>query len=318
LKKEILIERFKNNPLIEPSSDIPWMSKNVFNCGVTIDDDGLYKMLLRAAWTDTQAMSNCGLAYSLEGTKWHVLDEPVLKCNFNNHCVHGIEDPRIVKWIDGWCYIFATATSPDGGRIGIWRTKNFFKFEWVGIPFNQEDKNASIFLEPIGGFAYLIHRKAPHIWISRTRDMSLKSGLQDSQILINKDQFYLHPEHNVLPNKIGIAGPPVKTPKGWLIITHAVHRWDKKITRYSYLLNRSYSLGFAILDIEDPTKVLYVHPKPILWPEERYEIVGTVPNVVFSCATVDPGGDAFYIYWGGADTVICGGKLYKKDLPMCY
>ncbi len=313
MKKAIWIERFKENPLLEPDSHHAWMSKNVFNCGVVIDEDGLYKMLFRAALTKDQSMSDLGLAFSVEGIKWYVLDEPVLKCG-DDHYTSGIEDPRIVKWIDGWHYIFATALSSTGGRIGIWRTKNFFEFKWIGIPFNHDDKNASIFPEPIGNFAYLIHRKAPHIWISRTRDLSLKSGWQDSQILINKDQFYRHPEHNVLPNKIGIAGPPIKTPKGWLLITHVCHRWDKKTTRY----NRSYSLGFVVLDLEDPTKVLYIHPEPILWPEEKHEIVGTVPNVVFSCATVDTGGDSLYIYWGGADTVICGGKLSKEDLPMCY
>ena len=202
--------------------------------------------------------------------------------------------------------------------LRIWKTKNFLEYEWVGIPFGQEDKDAAIFPEPINEWAYLIHRKPPHMWISRTKDMTLRSGWQDSQILIKKDRFYQHPEHNVLPDKIGIAGPPIKTPKGWLVITHIVHRWDKKTTRYSYLINRSYSLGFIVLDLEKPTKVLYIHPKSILWPEQRHEIVGTTPNVVFSCATVDTGGDSLYVYWGGADTVICGGRLKKNSLPMCY
>ena len=318
MKKRILIERFKNNPLIQPNSNNAWMSKNVFNCGVVIDDDGLYKMLFRGARTEDQSMSDIGLAISSEGTEWYVLDKPVLKHGFNDYCTQGIRDPRIVRWIDGWHYIFAVANASSKVNIGIWRTKNFFEFEWVGMPFKHEDNNASIFPEPIGDFAYLIHRKLPHIWISRTQDMSLKSRWQDSKILIDKDQFYLHPEHDVLPIKIGLAGPPIKTPKGWLIITHVVHRWDPRITKYSFLIYRSYSLGFAVLDLEDPTKVLYIHPEPILWPDERYEVAGTVPNVVFSCATVDTGGDSLYIYWGGADTVICGGKLLKEDLPMCY
>lgn len=318
LKKRILIERFNNNPLIQPDPSNAWMSKNVFNCGVVIDDDGLYKMLFRGARTEDQSVSDIGLAISSEGTEWYVLDKPVLKHKFYDYCTRGIEDPRIVRWIDDWYYIFATASSSVGGRIGIWRTKNLLEFEWVGIPFNQEDKDASIFPEPINDWVYLIHRKLPHMWISRTDDMSLKSRWRDSQILIDKDLFYEHPEHDVLPNKIGLAGPPIKTPKGWLLITHIVHRWDPRITKYSFLIHRSYSLGFAVLDLEDPTKVLYIHPESILWPDERYEIVGTVPNVVFSCATVDTGGDSLYIYWGGADTVICGGRLPKEDLPMCY
>ena len=322
MEKTIQIERFKNNPLLEPDSHHAWMSKNVFNCGVVIDNDGLWKMLFRGARTEDQSMSDLGLAISVDGEKWYVLDKPVLECGFNKFCTSGIDDPRVVKWIDGWKYIFAAirpSKKPKEYRtVGIFRTKNFLEYEWVGMPFNFADINASIVPEPINGWAYLLHRKAPHIWISRTKDMSLKTGWQDNHVLINKDKFYRHPEYNVFPDKIGIAGPPIKTPKGWLLITHVVHRWDKKKTRYSFLLNRSYSLGFAVLDLEDPTKVLYIHPKAILWPEERHEIVGLVPNVVFSCATVDTGGDSLYIYWGGADTVICGGRLLKKDLPMCY
>jgi len=318
MKKTIQIERFKNNPLIKPGPHHTWMSKNVFNPGVIIDDDGLYKMLFRAAWTADQSMSDLGLAISVDGKQWYVLDKPALRCGFNKFCKYGIDDPRIVKWIDGWKYIFAAIRPSKKGyrTVGIFRTKNFLEYEWVGRPFNFTDVNASIFPEPINGWAYLLHRKAPHIWISRTKDMSLKTGWQDSQVLIYKDQFYRHPEHSVLPDKIGIAGPPIRTPKGWLLITHAVHRWDKKIARYSFFLNRSYSLGFVVLDLKNPTKVLYIHPKPILWPREKHEIVGRVPNVVFSCATVDTGGDSLYIYWGGADTVVCGGKLMKKDLVV--
>jgi len=317
VKKEILIERFEQNPLLEPGGGLAWMSKNVFNCGVIKGDDGVWRMLVRGASTDDQSKSDLGLALSVDGISWNLLTKPVLQCGFNEHCTGGIEDPRIVKWIDGLYYIFATASSPVGGRIGVWKTENFLKFEWVSIPFKQEDKNASIFPELIGGFAYLIHRKAPHIWISRTSDASLKSGWQESKMLIDKNQVYQHPEHNVGADKIGIAGPPIRTPKGWLVITHVVHRYDLKTTKYSFLISRSYSLSFILLDIDDPTKVLYVHDGPILWPQERHEVAGTVPNVVFSCATVDTE-DCLRIYWGGADTVICGGELAKANLPMCY
>lgn len=312
MKKEILIERFKNNPLIVPDPNSRWMNKNVFNCGVIIDDDRLYKMLFRAAWTEDQSMSDCGLAFSVEGTKWYVLDKPVLKCGMNDHCTRGIEDPRIIKWIDGWKYIFATACSHAGGRVGIWRTRNFFEYEWVGIPFNQEDKDASIFPEPIGSWAYLLHRKAPHIWISRTKDLTLRSEWQDSQILTRRDEWYSSPNTGNMPAIIGIAGPPVKTPKGWLVIVHVVHGQGEN------MFNRVYSLGFMVLNLQEPTKIEYIHSGPILWPIEKNEIMGAVPVVCFSNATVDTGGDVLYIYWGGADTVICGGKLMKNNLPMCY
>ncbi len=311
MKKEILIERFKHNPLLQPDPNSSWMNRNVFNCGVIING-GLFTMLFRAAWTKDQSMSDCGLALSSDGINWRALNDPVLRCGFNDHCVQGIEDPRIVEWIDGWKYVFATACSSAGGRVGVWRTKNFLEFEWVGIPFNQEDKDASIFSEPINNWVYLVHRKAPHIWISRTRDLTLRSNWQDSQILVEKNALYRSPNTGNFPDKIGIAGPPVKTPKGWLVIVHVVHGQGENI------FNRVYSLGFMLLNLHNPLKVEYIHPYPILWPTEKCEIVGSVPVVCFSNAVVDPGGDSLYIYWGGADTVVCGGKFSKERLPMCY
>ncbi len=313
--EKILIERFRNNLLLEPDNVI-WRRKNIFNCGVIIDDDGLYKMLFRGACTANQSESSCGLAVSADGLNWYMLDKPVLQSGYNKYCEYGIEDPRIVKWIDDYKYVFATACSSTGDRIGIWKTRNFLEYEWIGVLFNQEDKNASILSEPVNGWVYLLHRRPPHIWISRTRDMTLKSDWRDSRILSKKDDWYIIKDKPIY--KVGIAGPPLKTPKGWLVITHVVHLWDDKKSEFSYLVNRMYSLGFMVLDLKDPTKIIYIHPEPILVPTTREEIGGAVPNVVFSCATVDTGGEHIYIYWGGADTVICGGRLSKNDLPMCY
>ena len=115
-----------------------------------------------------------------------------------------------------------------------------------------------------------------------------------------------------MPAIIGIAGPPIKTPKGWLAIVHVVHGQGEN------MFDRVYSLGFMVLNLQEPTKIEYIHSGPILWPMEKNEIMGAVPVVCFSNATVDTGGDVLYIYWGGADTVICGGKLMKNNLPMCY
>lgn len=296
-----------------PDQGRPWMSKNVFNPGVIIDDDGIYKMLFRAAGTVDQSMSNCGLSLSVDGrSKWYTLDKPVLNCGFNDHCVLGIEDPRIVKWIDGYKYIFATAYSNPYGTVGIWRTKHFLESEWVGIPFYQDDKDAAVFPEPIDGWACLLHRKPPHIWLSRTRDLTLKSGWQDSRILVETGAFYRSPNTGNLPTRIGIAGPPIKTPKGWLVIVHVFHGQGENA------FDRVYSLGFMVLNLQDPSKIEYIHLDPILWPTEKYELEGAVPVVCFSNAIVDPGGDSLYVYYGGADTVIGGGELFKEDLPMCY
>ena len=56
-------------------------------------------------------------------------------------------------------------------------------------------------------------------------------------------------------------------------------------------------------DRENPEKVIYRSKTPILEPNEDYERVGLVPNVVFSCGVILLDGKVM-IYYGGADTVI--------------
>ena len=326
-RKGIQIKRFPNNPLIIPDPNSSWMNVAVFNCGVIKDDDGRYKMLFRAASREDHQYSDIGLALSEDGKNWLIHDKPVLRSGFNQHCIKDIEDPRIVKWVDGWYYIFAGVKS-DVFQIGIWRTKNFFEYEWVGIPLRRIEKNGAVFPELIGKYAFLLHRRYPHIWISRSEDVGLKNGWQDSQILIKAEELYPSLKTGINPRKIGMAAPPIQTPKGWLVLLYVCHYEDKRLYEEDKRFDKRfykdkplkvYSLGFAVLDLHDPTKVNYIHPEPILWPTEDYEIIGCVPEVCFCCAAVDAGKDAIYVYWGAADTVIAGGRLMKKDLiGICY
>jgi beta-1,2-mannobiose phosphorylase / 1,2-beta-oligomannan phosphorylase len=77
--------------------------------------------------------------------------------------------------------------------------------------------------------------------------------------------------------------------------------------------DKVYRLGVALLDKDDPTKVLNRPKSPILEPEEEWELVGDVPNVVFTCGTAEMG-DEYLIYYGGADKVIALATANKQEL----
>jgi len=139
--------------------------------------------------------------------------------------------------------------------------------------------------------------------------LSLKTGWRDHQILLTPDRVYRN-QNNEKPTRVGLAAPPLKTPKGWLTFFHA--RFGQSWSTNSY-----YNIGFMVLDLENPTKINYLHSEPILWPEKPEEKYGCIPNVCFVCAAVDYK-NFIYVYWGGADTVICGGFLKKSELSMCY
>ena len=81
---------------------------------------------------------------------------------------------------------------------------------------------------------------------------------------------------------------------------------------------RSYAArpaGCAILDLEEPWKVLYRTKHYILSPQAPYECVGDVPNVAFPCAALhDKPTGRLAIYYGGADTVTCLAFTHLEDL----
>jgi hypothetical protein len=101
--------------------------------------------------------------------------------------------------------------------------------------------------------------------------------------------------------RVGAAGPPVRTDAGWLVIYHG------------YDQARVYCLGVALLDIEDPARVLSRPESPILVLEMPWEMWGDVPRVVFSCANLVVG-DELRVYYGGGDQVMALASAPLADL----
>jgi predicted GH43/DUF377 family glycosyl hydrolase len=115
-------------------------------------------------------------------------------------------------------------------------------------------------------------------------------------------------------SKIGGGSQPIKTRFGWLLITHGVD--------YAHI----YRLGVMLLDLENPTKLLYRSPNFILEPEDEWELGKVerswVPGVVYTCGAVPRDGekgildadDELIVYYGAADSVICAASARIGDL----
>ena len=95
--------------------------------------------------------------------------------------------------------------------------------------------------------------------------------------------------------------PPIQTDIGWLVIYHGVDS------------NTVYRAGAALLDLEDPRRVIARTQEPILEPEENFERNGTVPNVVFPEGAVVTN-DELKVFYGGADRVCCVASIPIKLL----
>ena len=95
-------------------------------------------------------------------------------------------------------------------------------------------------------------------------------------------------------DKVGGSPPLVRTDDGWLMIYHS-----GKHTPAGCL----YRCGLALLDLEDPSKVISRHDNWVFGPMTEYERSGDVGYVVFPCGIV-PIEDKLRIYYGAADTSI--------------
>jgi len=94
--------------------------------------------------------------------------------------------------------------------------------------------------------------------------------------------------------KIGAGSVPILTSEGWLLFYHGVINTCNGFR---------YSMGAAILDTNNPDKVLYRTKPYLLAPAASYELAGDVPNVVFPCAALCDG-EKVAVYYGAADTVV--------------
>ena len=109
--------------------------------------------------------------------------------------------------------------------------------------------------------------------LSRQDDENLFIMFSDNPHYWSDPQILMRPAEMWESVKIGNCGSPIETEAGWLVITHGVGPM------------RKYCIGAALLDLNDPTKVIGRLREPLLSPEGN-EREGYVPNVVYSCGSL--------------------------------
>ena len=290
--KEIF-QRYENNPIITVK-DLPYPANTVFNAGAT-RINGETVLLMRVE--DRRGISHLTVARSRDGiTQWQIDPRPTLIPDPDNYPeeIWGIEDPRItcLEEREEWAVAY-TAYSRGGPLVSLACTKNFKNFERMGSVMPPEDKDAALFPVRFNDRWAMIHRPVAafpsmgaHIWISFSPDLK---HWGDHQILIPARIGGWWDA-----NKIGLSPPPLKTDEGWLILYHGVR------TTASGAI---YRLGLALLDLENPSKLIVRSDQWVFGPEESYEIFGDVNKVVFPCGWTTIG-DKVRLYYGGADTCI--------------
>ena len=295
-----LFVRYAKNPIII-TRDLPYQANTVFNAAAA-RMDGQTILLIRIE--DRRGISHLTVARSRDGVSdWQFDLQPTFPPDPEHYPeeLWGVEDPRITFMEESGAFYFTyTAYSLDGPLVALAKTKDFKQFERLGAVLLPENKDAALFPQRINGRWAMLHRpvlhSGAHIWIAFSPDLK---HWGDHQIVMRARTGGWWDA-----NKIGLSPQPLYTPEGWLILYHGV-----RVTGGGVI----YRLGLALLDLENPARLLRRSQEWIFGPMETYEQHGDVDNVVFPCGWIEQG-DEVRLYYGGADTCIAMATAHKNDL----
>lgn len=315
----MLIERSDKNPILKPKSTHSWEAEAVFNgCPVKKGDKTylIYRALSLPHYhsvAGTKLMiSDIGIAESKDGIDFHnrkrliTPEEPWER--------FGCEDPRVTK-LENKYYIFYTALSEhpfraEGIKIGLAISKNLKKIEEKHLvtPFNA--KGMVLFPEKIKGKIWAVlsvNTDKPPTKIclaSFNKEEDIWDEKNWQKWYQNFDKFSI-PLQRRPEDHIEVGSPPLKTKAGWLLF-------------YSYIQNyfsgkRIFSIEAVLLDLKNPLKIIGRTNYPLLAPEEYYERIGLVSNIVFPSGAL-LGKNKIKLYYGAADTTVCLAIVSLPDL----
>jgi predicted GH43/DUF377 family glycosyl hydrolase len=257
----------------------------------------------------------------------------------------GVEDPRIIYEPLLKRYVMTyTAFVPYEPRVAIAVSEDLYNWQRLGllryevIPGEDDlnqcgNKDAALFpeiiVDPEGvpSFA-ILHRPTTrvqlrhdgvdvttppsgeetreYIWISY---IAVDAVLADIRALtsVRRHQRVMAAEQPWGNSKIGTGAPPVRLPYGWVMPYHGVSTASG---------HPRYCMGIAILDLENPARILYRTPLPVLEPQTEYECHGLSSDIVFpSASDLRPDG-LLDIYYGAADRCIAAVRItLPSELP---
>ena len=294
-----LFRRFDGNPILRPE-DFPDNASAVFNPAATVVDG---ETLLLVRVEHRNGMSSLAVATSANGvTDWKVDPARGLRPELDSYEEKfGVEDPRITQ-VGSDFYVVYTGYCADGPAVCIAKTKDFSTWERLGVVMRPDDKDAALFPVRFGDRWAMLHRpgtaRGSHIWLSYSPDLR---HWGDPRVVMSARKNGWWDNH-----KVGLGPPPLLTKDGWLACYHGVR---------STAAGLIYRAGLALLDKEDPGKVLARGDEWLLSPREPYERQGDVGQVVFPCGWIlRDDGDTLHLYYGGADTVIAGAEASLSEL----
>lgn len=326
--KEHRVKRHEHNPVLSPLYCNEWESRGTFNPAVVEDNEGRVHLFYRAIGED--GLSRIGYASSEDGVHFNErspypvfqpspgfglpdADKVTGPAEYNPLAYPsgggwgGCEDPKAVRIKDRVYMTYTSFESWDNMRIGLTsisqRDLKNRRWNWkrpsLISPPKKRNKNWVLFPEKINGKYAILHSVSPKVLIAYLDNLERVPVIESSP---DHGGYGIHDKvRELFWDKImkGAGPPPLKTDIGWLVLYHAIG-------------DNRYNLGVMILDLQDPTKILYRAPSPILLPDMWYEN-DWKPGIVYACGAIVKGGQLM-VYYGGGDKYVCVAETDLKEL----
>jgi predicted GH43/DUF377 family glycosyl hydrolase len=320
-----MFKRAKKNPIITPNKKRTWESLKTYNPGVVFYNEKYY-LFYRAV--DNNKLSCIGLAISSDGVNFRKKLKPIILPN-QKYESKGVEDPRVTQISDKF-YMTYTAYDGKSARIKWAVSKDLKKWQKLGlmlpdwdakkahsfnVPWDQAQntktaerkwhKAGGIFPEKINGKFYMLFGDRD-LWLAQSNDLKEWQVINDPFLRPRKSNFF----DNV---HVEMGPPPINTKEAWLVLYHGINQ------------NKEYKLGYLLLDLKNPKKILKRSRKFIFKSSDKYEhkemvdIISkknknrTVPTVIF-CNGAVLRKNILEIFYGVSDFVICKASAKLKEV----
>jgi beta-1,2-mannobiose phosphorylase / 1,2-beta-oligomannan phosphorylase len=332
--------KVKKEGIILSKTDLEFENEGVLNPAAMQEGESVHLFYRSVQKGNFSTIGYCRLDGPLTvAERWN---EPFMVPEFEYE-KHGVEDPRIVK-IDDLYYLSYTAYDGTNARGALAISKDLVHFKKQGliVPpitfarfislvqsdgideryyhdnkfYNPEadpekkvmlwDKNVVFFPRRIKGNLVFLHRIRPGIQmvsVKNLADLTLK--FWENYFLKLHEHILIDPLFAHESGYIGSGCPPIETEHGWLLIYHGAEETAKGIV-YS-------ACAAALLDLDNPGKVISRLPYALFSPEYEWELKGDVNNVVFPTGTA-LFGDTLFIYYGAADSHVACASVSLSEL----
>lgn len=315
-----VVKRSHHNPILVPYKDHYWEEYGAFNMSVQKKGRlfyGVYRAISAEDKMQTPSrISSIGLGKSADGTKFKDCVEFLSPEEEWER--YGCEDPRITFFEDKY-YIFYTALSKypfeaSGIKVAVAVSKDLKKINERHLVTPWNAKAMALFPERINGkvtVIFTISTDAPPARVAIAQADNIKEFWEPDfwkKWRENMDRHTIDLRKNAFDH-VEIGAAPIKTKYGWLLLYSHIQNYFSGGEN----LERVFGIEAVFLDLKNPELIIGRTAGPILAPQEPYEMIGHVPDVIFPTGAVLEG-DKLSIYYGATDTTTCLAHASLTDL----